>query len=416
MGNSHSVQRKQPKNAASQPFQDMDPDYQKSYRLLSGLVKERKNRQLLAKLEGEEAQHMANFLNRVLERRDLPENDTRKEILHTLTSLARTALVFPECLKLEGVSCDFNPLIHAGDLGDIYKGDFGDQVVCVKAIRQTPTVHTHEQLLKASPNVRSRHTVLIFFQTHVKEAILSAHMSHKNILPFYGVHLCSVGYHKVCIISPWMEHGDLLQYLKDVPDAPRIPLMSDMISGLAYMHKLSIVHSDLKAKNVLVSEEGRALLADFGGSRVNTATKTGVSVGAANWMAPELLSGGQRSATTKSDIWSFACTCYEYTNIIALTKAIDKDGLTPNQPVACPHFDNTVWKKMEECWAKEPKERPAAVSIGHFFAGLFKDDRVENGHRRLSIRLDRTVVDDALVHQTLLKVQKTPSTGEKKMR
>ncbi|KAF5353397.1 hypothetical protein D9756_008109 [Leucocoprinus leucothites] len=409
MGNSHSVHRKQTKDATSQRFEDMHPDYQKSYRLLSELVKDRNKRRLLARLKGEEAQSMTDFLNRVLERRDFQGNDARREILHTLANLARTAQVFPECLKLEGVSCKFDPLLHTGGFGDIFKGGFGDQVVCVKAIRRSPTIYTSEQLIK----------------THAKEAILSAHMSHKNILPFYGVHLCSDEYHRVCIISPWMEHGDLLKYLEDCPDAPRIPLMSDMISGLAYMHEFGIVHSDLKAKNVLVSEEGRALLADFGGSRVNTATKTGVSVGEANWMAPELLSGYQGNATVESDIWSFACTCYEvitgakpfnqFRSIIALSQAIDRDGLIPSQPVACPHFDETVWKKLKECWAKEPNERPTAVALRQFVVGLFKDDRKESGHRRMSIRLDRTVIDDPLVYQTLLKVQNTaPSTGNKK--
>jgi hypothetical protein len=75
---------------------------------------------------------------------------TGKDVLHTLASLSRTAQVFPDCLKLTGVDCEFDPLLHHGASGDIYKGTFGGQVVCVKSIRRGPTGYTHEQLLKVS--------------------------------------------------------------------------------------------------------------------------------------------------------------------------------------------------------------------------------------------------------------------------
>jgi hypothetical protein len=67
MGHTQSSlnRRKQSLDATTQRFEDMHPDYQKSYRLLSILVGDKSKRRSLAKLKGEEAQSMVDFLNRV---------------------------------------------------------------------------------------------------------------------------------------------------------------------------------------------------------------------------------------------------------------------------------------------------------------------------------------------------------------
>lgn len=61
----------------------------------------------------------------------------------------------------------------------------------------------------------------------------------------------------------------------------------------------------------MVSKGGRALLSDFGASRVSIATRTGNTIGGAYWTSPELFLGEIGAATRQSDIWSYACTCYE---------------------------------------------------------------------------------------------------------
>jgi serine/threonine protein kinase len=92
---------------------------------------------------------------------------------------------------------------------------------------------------------------------------------HPNILPFYGVcDLSTEELKRICIVSAWMDCGYLLNYLKETPNPPRyllvrsiiqfsmsplskifthISQMLDIISGLAYIHGLDIIHSDLQA-------------------------------------------------------------------------------------------------------------------------------------------------------------------------
>lgn len=56
-----------------------------------------------------------------------------------------------------------------------------------------------------------------------KEIVLWAHLSHENILPFYGIYEGVSG--RICIISPWVDPGDLTIYLQSFPHRSRLPLV-----------------------------------------------------------------------------------------------------------------------------------------------------------------------------------------------
>jgi serine/threonine protein kinase len=91
---------------------------------------------------------------------------------------------------------------------------------------------------------------------HMKNMVI-----HK--LPFYGVYLLDTPTPRICLVSPWMERGNLHDYLDEFRQKSRLPFVSsllhstdnsspisqisDVANGLAYLHGLQIVHSDLKA-------------------------------------------------------------------------------------------------------------------------------------------------------------------------
>jgi hypothetical protein len=58
----------------------------------------------------------------------------RNSVLHILAGLTKNAQVFPESLKLDNILCESNPLIYSGTHGDIYKGSYDGEDVCIKAI------------------------------------------------------------------------------------------------------------------------------------------------------------------------------------------------------------------------------------------------------------------------------------------
>ncbi|KIM69149.1 hypothetical protein SCLCIDRAFT_40584, partial [Scleroderma citrinum Foug A] len=138
---------------------------------------------------------------------------------------------------------------------------------------------------------------------------------HKNVLPLLGI--TTEFDRTISIVSAWMEKGNAHEYVQDKEVDPR-PLVRrrGIARGLHYLHDYkpgSIFHGDLKGTNVLISQEGNALLTDFGLSYVvNSSLKmsfTKICGGTLNWMAPEIIDGGEVSA--EGDVWAFGMTALE---------------------------------------------------------------------------------------------------------
>ena len=84
-----------------------------------------------------------------------------------------------------------------------------------------------------------------------------------------------------------------------------------ILEGLHYLHQSNVVHCDLKAANILRTKNGNVKLSDFGLSLNLRAMerKTKDVATTPNWMAPEIIE--LKGVSTKSDIWSLACTIIE---------------------------------------------------------------------------------------------------------
>ena len=90
---------------------------------------------------------------------------------------------------------------------------------------------------------------------------------------------------------------------KKLPLAPKdaVRVCRQVCDALDYAHGKGVVHRDIKPENVLLDEEGRAKVTDFGIARIlgdstSSVTRTGVAVGSAGYMAPEVLRGAAPSA------------------------------------------------------------------------------------------------------------------------
>ena len=88
--------------------------------------------------------------------------------------------------------------------------------------------------------------------------------------------------------------------------------MWEAAGAIAYLHERHIVHGDIKASNILVSDDVHVLLCDFGLARFED-TKTTYDlkgVGTRCFQAPELLER-QQGKTYESDVWAFGMTIYQ---------------------------------------------------------------------------------------------------------
>ncbi|KAJ7446575.1 kinase-like domain-containing protein [Mycena latifolia] len=202
-------------------------------------------------------------------------------------------------------------------------------------------------------------------------------LRHPSIIRFVGV---LDDPDRLCIITTWMQNGELNAYLRAQPDAPKRPLARQVAAGLRYLRSQWIVHGDIKGANILIDGHGRAQIADFGSARVvvpfpdrrifppDATQSTG---GTCRWMAPELLLPAQFSMHTfQSDVFSFGMVLYEIfsdgeipfddqPNSMAANLAI----IRGNRPPRPPNTPADIWAVATACWRADPASRPAISSI-----------------------------------------------------
>ncbi len=106
------------------------------------------------------------------------------------------------------------------------------------------------------------------------------------------------------MVMEYLPKGSLYQVLHDsketLPWNPiRWDIAIDVGKGLSYLHSQNIVHRDLKSLNVLLDDQYRAKITDFGLAKIkletnSTTTKTKQGMGTTRWRAPELFKRGAK--------------------------------------------------------------------------------------------------------------------------
>lgn len=96
-----------------------------------------------------------------------------------------------------------------------------------------------------------------------------------------------------------------------------IPIARELAKGLRSIHDAGIIHRDVKAANVLIHEEGRLQICDFGvaGILQSKVDKRSTWIGTPHWMPPEMFStrGGEaHQYGSELDVWAYGCTLYEF--------------------------------------------------------------------------------------------------------
>ncbi|KAG6908757.1 hypothetical protein DXG01_003369 [Tephrocybe rancida] len=168
-----------------------------------------------------------------------PSPDFRRELIVAAQRLAGKSGLYPVCYELNGITAINTFSEGSGGFADIYKGSFSGTPVCLKALRMNKAVDMHQ-----------------FLKVCSKEAILWSQLDHQNLLPFYGIYRFRNG---LSLVSPWMEHGDINNYLQSYGTADRVLLASDVVQGLKFLHSNDIIHGDLKGVS-LVKFHSTALL------------------------------------------------------------------------------------------------------------------------------------------------------------
>ncbi|MET3905043.1 Stk1 family PASTA domain-containing Ser/Thr kinase [Paenarthrobacter sp. 4246] len=149
-----------------------------------------------------------------------------------------------------------------------------------------------------------------FLQRLSREAKAAASLSHPHIV---GVLDQGEDGHIAYLVMEYVKGHTLRDVLTEQGAlAPRLALalIDPVIEGLAAAHGSGLIHRDIKPENVLIADDGRIKVGDFGLARaVSANTSTGALIGTVAYLAPELVLG--QAADARSDIYSAGIMLYE---------------------------------------------------------------------------------------------------------
>ncbi|KAJ7145696.1 TKL/TKL-ccin protein kinase [Mycena epipterygia] len=210
-------------------------------------------------------------------------------------------------------------------------------------------------------------------------------LDHKHVLKLLGTVSDFGPYNSM--VCPWLEQGSVSKYMERRGDilsmTDRLQLLCEVAEGLHYLHENSIVHGDLTGSNILIDDEGKAKLCDFGLSTIvvefsGTASLSSYIGGAVRWADASLYSlsnddNAEQTTpviTTRSDIYSFGSVTLEilsgripyfYLRDVQVVIEIHK-GNKPRRP-AQSFVTDAQWAFIQHCWAADPDERPDSAEV-----------------------------------------------------
>ncbi|KDQ50365.1 hypothetical protein JAAARDRAFT_142113, partial [Jaapia argillacea MUCL 33604] len=118
------------------------------------------------------------------------------------------------------------------------------------------------------------------------------------------------------IVMPLLKNGNARDFVEAHLAADCTRILLDVSRGLLYLHEKGVIHGDIKAVNILIDDGQRAVLCDFGLSRIKADLlsrsldpSASWKLGSCNWMAPERLLGG--SLRKSVGMYVFGMTIFE---------------------------------------------------------------------------------------------------------
>lgn len=150
-----------------------------------------------------------------------------------------------------------------------------------------------------------------FKDRFIQEARSAARLAHPNVVNVFDQGQDSDMAYLVMEYLPGITLRELLQEHRILTTEQTLDIMEAVLAGLAAAHKAGIVHRDLKPENVLLADDGRIKIGDFGLARAaSAATATGAALlGTIAYLSPELVTRGV--ADTRSDIYAVGIMMYE---------------------------------------------------------------------------------------------------------
>ncbi|XP_070661419.1 probable serine/threonine-protein kinase SIS8 isoform X7 [Malus domestica] len=200
------------------------------------------------------------------------------------------------------------------------------------------------------------------------EISILSRLRHPNVILFLGA--CTKP-PRLSMVTEYMEMGSLYYLIhlsgqkKKLSWRRRLKMLRDICRGLMCMHRMKIVHRDLKSANCLVNKHWTVKICDFGLSRIMSETnmKDSSSAGTPEWMAPELIRN--EPFTEKCDIFSLGVLMWELCTLNRPWEGVPPERVVyavANEGSRLEIPEGPLGRLISDCWT-EPQDRPSCEEI-----------------------------------------------------
>lgn len=239
--------------------------------------------------------------------------------------------------------------IGEGGFGAVYAGMWDGKLVAIKKF-----------------HIKEKYSVKSTLNKYIKEIITIANLRHPNIVLYMGA---SLNKNDCYMISEYITKGSLFDHLhgnkQTLSETEQISIAYEIAVAIKYLHSRKILHCDLKSSNILLDENFKVKIGDFGLSKLVSLLNENENkgrIGTPHWMAPEVMNKGVYLEA--SDVFSYGMILWEM-----ISGEIPYYGMTPSQIIGHvadfkkivepPLYSNSSLRKLvKNCLLYEPSKRP----------------------------------------------------------
>lgn len=221
----------------------------------------------------------------------------------------------------------------------------------------------------------------------LRELNILLKIQHPTIVHFEGFTFNDIlGNETITLFIDYMEQGTLYDLLEkerqgllphEFDNTKRQIILIGISRGMMILHKNNVIHRDLKPGNILINNDFKPLITDFGLSKIFTSSNANIQsmseCGTHPYMAPEIIEGN--NFNIMADVYAFGFLMYEMvTGMKALDNMLNGEEFNARKFMNSvvdgkrPSFNDEKIKPglkimIEQCWSADPNDRPTFSEI-----------------------------------------------------